>query len=274
MKPRIVILGGGFGGAYCAQALNRAVRRGRIDLTLIERHNYFIFYPLLIEAGTGNLHPRHAVVSIRSFTGAGTFRMGEIVDVDTDAQGVYYRIARDGEVFTAPYDHLVISMGSVSSLPEVPGLREHGFEIKSLVDAVALRDHAIRLLEMADAAISPERRRALLHLVVVGGNFTGVEVAGEFHGHGLSHCTRLPYRRGQDLRGEAVRFPGVVPVADGLPGEDAGIRAQGPRGPRLDSGPGISEGFRSARGPPRTWPGKANRWNGNPETGEPDQDSC
>ena len=64
---RIVIIGGGFAGAYCAQALEREARRHNMDVLLIDRHNYFVFYPLLVEAGTGSLEPRHAVVPLRKF---------------------------------------------------------------------------------------------------------------------------------------------------------------------------------------------------------------
>lgn len=191
-KPHLVILGGGFGGAYCAQALDKAVRRGEVDVTVIDRHNYFIFYPLLVEAGTGSLHPRHTVVSIRDFTGDCTFRMAEIEGVDTGAQTVSYRMSGSDETERVHYDQLVISLGSVTRLPPIEGLREHGFELKSLVEAVALRDHAIQVLERADAARSEEKRRELLHFVVVGGSFTGVEVAGEFSQFLAEACGHYP----------------------------------------------------------------------------------
>ncbi len=191
-RPHLVILGGGFGGAYCAQALDRAVRRGEVDVTIIDRHNYFIFYPLLVEAGTGSLHPRHTVVSIRDFTGRCTFRMADIEGVDTGAQTVSYRMSGSDVVEQLHYDQLVISLGSVTRLPPIEGLREHGFELKSLVEAVALRDHAIQVLERADAAGSEEQRRRLLHFVVVGGSFTGVEVAGEFSEFLAEACEHYP----------------------------------------------------------------------------------
>ena len=66
---RVVILGGGFAGAYCAQALQRKARR-ETDVLLIDRHNFFVFYPLLVEAGTGTIQPRHAVVPIRNSSAA------------------------------------------------------------------------------------------------------------------------------------------------------------------------------------------------------------
>ena len=178
---RIVILGGGFGGAYCALALEKALRGSGSDVLLIDRNNYFVFYPLLVEAGTGSLEPRHAVVSIRSFLKRTSFRMAEVTDVDPARREVSFRTAGESAAQSVSYDQLVVALGSVTRLPDVPGLDRFGFEVKSLADGVALRDHAIRMLERADAAHDPRKRRELLHFVVVGGNFTGVEVAGEFH---------------------------------------------------------------------------------------------
>jgi len=179
--PRIVIVGGGFGGAYCAQTLERKLRPGEADVVLIDRNNYFIFYPLLVEAGTGSLEPRHAVVSIRSFLDRTRFVMGRVRSIDRGSKTLELELP-DGESTRAlEYDHLVLAPGSVTRLPPVPGLREHGFEMKTLDDAVTLRDRCIRMLEQADCADDPAERRRLLHFVVVGANFTGVEVAGELH---------------------------------------------------------------------------------------------
>lgn len=179
--PRIVIVGGGFGGAYCAQALERRLRSGEAEVALIDRHNYFIFYPLLVEAGSGSLEPRHAVVSIRAFLKRTRFVMGSVGLIDRSARTLEV-VLPDGESRrTLEYDHLVLAPGSVTRLPDVPGLRNHGFEMKSLDDAVTLRDRSIRMLEQADCVDDPKIRRCLLHFVIVGANFTGVELAGELH---------------------------------------------------------------------------------------------
>lgn len=179
---RIVILGGGFAGAYCAQALERQLRRaGHRDarILLIDRHNFFVFFPLLVEAGTGSLEPRHAVVSIRAFLKRTQFKMAEVTGVDLQQRVVTACLSETGEIEIEPFDHLVIALGSVTRTPPIPGLAAYGLDLKSLADAVALRDHAIQMLEVADSTDDPDRRRELLHFVVVGGNFTGVEVAGE-----------------------------------------------------------------------------------------------
>lgn len=188
-KKRIVILGGGFGGAYSAQRLEKYFRKEEVKIVLIDRNNYFIFYPLLAEAGTGSLEPRHGVVSIRKFLNNTIFRMAEVHSIRPEKQEVYYQIKGKRNPETLKYDHLLISLGSVTNMPSIQGLRRYGFQLKSLADAVALRDRAIRLLELAEATPDPRKRRALLHFVVVGSNFTGVEVAGEFDIF-LKHASR------------------------------------------------------------------------------------
>jgi NADH dehydrogenase len=214
-KPRVVIVGGGFAGAYCAQALAREARRGRMDVTIVDRNNYFVFYPLLVEAGTGSLHPRHAVVSIREFTGDCAFRMGEVIDVDMRGQEVLVEAEETRERLRIPYDHLVLAPGSVTRLPDVPGLAEHAYQIKSLGDAVALRDRAIRLLEAAEATKDPSRRRALMHMVVVGGNYTGVEVAGEFHVFLREACREFPSLDRDEVRVTLVEIADrILPALD------------------------------------------------------------
>ena len=200
MGPRIVVLGGGFGGAYCAQALGRKLRRGEAKVLLLDKNNYFVFYPFLVEAGTGSLAPSHAVVSIRSFLKHASFTMAEVRRVAPEARQVICRPADSDSDMVIDYDHLVISLGSVTRLPEVPGLDVYGFGIKSLSDAIALRDRAIRMLERADATSDPQRRRALLSFVVVGGNFTGVEVAGEFQVFLRQASRRYPNLSPNDCR--------------------------------------------------------------------------
>ncbi len=182
---RIVVLGGGFGGAYCVQHLEKLLwwRRelaDRVEIVLLDRHNYFPFSPLLVEAGTGSLQPSHAVVGLRRFCRRARFVMGEVVDFDLKEQRVDYCVAGEPGVCTTEYDHLVLSMGTVTLRPPVPGLKEHGYEMKTLSDATALRDRVVQLLEQANAIDNVEKRRQLLTLTVVGGGFTGIEVAGEF----------------------------------------------------------------------------------------------
>ena len=191
-RPRIVIVGGGFGGAYCAQKLERLFHDGGAEIVLLDRNNFITFYPLLVEAGTGSLEPRHAVVSTRLFLRRTRFIMAEVIGVDFESGTVTYCLPDAVDPTRITYDHLVLALGSVTMLPDVPGLHEHGFEMKSLADAVTLRDRAIRQLEHADAVDDEAERRRLLHFVVVGASFTGVEVAGEFEVFLRRACRHYP----------------------------------------------------------------------------------
>ena len=179
-RPRIVILGSGFAGAYTAQALHTLRRRLDADVLMIDHHNYFVYYPLLVEAGTGSLEPRHTVVPIRHFTGHCDFRIARVRRCACEGRTVPYRLIGSEEDEAVRYDQLVLALGSVTRLPrEVLGLHKYGRQMKSLADAVSLRDWAIELLERANASPEASISRALLRFVVVGGNFTGAAVAGE-----------------------------------------------------------------------------------------------
>lgn len=200
-RPRVVVLGCGFGGSYCAQELGRRLRDDEAEVLLIDRHNYFVFYPLLVEAGVGYLEPRHAVVSIRSFLRREHFLMAEVVDIDFERQEVVCEQRALGTVCRIRYDHLVFALGSVTNLPSVPGLHRYGFELKSLADAVLLRDRAIEMLELAaerEETCPAPRRSSLLHFVIVGANFTGAEMAGAL----------------EDLMDGAVRRYDTISMAD------------------------------------------------------------
>ena len=179
---RIVILGGGFGGAYLAQSLQKLARRGELEVVIIDRNNFFVFYPLLVEAGTGSIEPRHCTVPIRDFARKSELLMAEVKGIDVEGSSVQYRLIGDDQDRSLGYDHVVVALGSVTRiLPEdvVSGVREHAFEMKHMTDAVAVRDRAIELLELANATEDPDERRRLLHFVIVGGNVTGIEVVGE-----------------------------------------------------------------------------------------------
>jgi NADH dehydrogenase len=196
---RIVVLGGGFAGAYCAQALERRLPSGSARVLLMDRNNYFVFYPLLVEAGTGSLEPRHAVVALRAFLHTSDFLMAEAKGVDLPGRKVLCRVMGEAATREVPFDHLVLALGSVTRLPPVPGLDRYGLEMKSMTDAVHLRDRAIRMLEQADASDDPLHRKALLHFVVVGANFTGVEVAGELQVFLRDACRHYRMARREEI---------------------------------------------------------------------------
>jgi NADH dehydrogenase len=203
------------------QSLERRLGGRRdVEIVLLDRHNYFAFTLLLVEAGTGSLQPRHAVVSLRAFTKRSRFLMAEATRVDVPGRRLYYRSAASEAEQCLAYDHLVLALGSVTRHPPVPGLAEHAFGMKSLTDAVALRDRAILMLELAEASEDPALRRELLHFVVVGGNFTGVEVAGEYLHFLRAASKRYPRLSPGDCRVTLIEISGRMlgALGEGLSG--------------------------------------------------------
>ncbi|HLL89769.1 MAG TPA: FAD-dependent oxidoreductase, partial [Tepidisphaeraceae bacterium] len=180
-EHRIVIIGGGFGGVYTAMALKKlCARRPDLRVTLVSRDNYFLMTPLLFEAGSGILEPRHAVNPIRPlFAGCDHVRFteAEVTGVDFDRKLV--RGAQsNGEPYEIGYDQLVIALGSVTNTGLVKGA-EHAMTFKVMGDAIFVRNHVIDAFERADVERDPARRRALVTFVVIGGGLVGVELIGE-----------------------------------------------------------------------------------------------
>lgn len=185
---RVLILGAGFGGAYCARALGKALPRSEVEVFLINRTDYLLYYPLLVEAGSGEIETRHATVGLRDFMSNVRFRMGEVLEIAPDKRRIRYRLGFEGPTLAFQYDHLIIALGSITRRPPIPGLREYGYQLKSLFDAMVLRDRWIELVETA-VGLEKRDRPPFLHYVVVGGNFTGIELAGEINSY-LRACTR------------------------------------------------------------------------------------
>ena len=213
-RKRVVVLGGGFGGAYCAQELGRHLPPDW-DLTLIDRNNYLLFYPLLVEAGVGNIEPRHVVVPLRYFMKRGERRMAEIVGVNLASRKVRILNPEHGIEETVSYDHLVLAIGSVTKLPNIPGLKEHGFQLKSLGDAIGLRDRAVRLLEAANATSDKAERKEMLGFIVAGSNYTGIEVAGEFQDFLVDAVRAYPNLKKEDIRVTVLEMADrILPALD------------------------------------------------------------
>lgn len=178
-RTRVVILGGGFGGVYTALRLEKTWRQaGQVEIMLVSRENYFLMTPLLFEAGSGVLEPRHAVNPIRPLLRGTRFVEAEIKGIDLDRRAVVVRPANEGETYDIPYDHLVLALGGVTNTRLVPG-SEYALTFKTLGDAMFLRNQVIRLFEAADVEKDPSRKQAQLTFVIVGGGLVGVELMGE-----------------------------------------------------------------------------------------------
>jgi len=179
MPARILILGGGFAGLATARKLERTLRPGEAEMTLISRENFTLFTPMLPEIGSGNLETRHVVTPVRAQLRRTSFVLGDVRAIDLEAKHVTVEHTIMGTMRTLPYDQLVIGLGSVTSTFGLPGIAERSIPYKTLEDADRVRNHVIAMLETADVTTDPVLRKRYLTFVFVGGGFTGVEAAGE-----------------------------------------------------------------------------------------------
>ena len=181
--PRVIILGGGYGGVYTSLALQNAARRGEVELTLVSRDNYFLFQPMLAEVVSGTIEPPHIVNPIRRLCRYANLYQAEIEAIDVDSRQVVITYPGHRNHHFIPYDHLVITVGSTTDLSNLPGVAEHAFPFRTLGDALYLRNHLISVLEMAEVEDDPQQKRALLTFVIAGGGggYTGVEVTAEIN---------------------------------------------------------------------------------------------
>lgn len=177
-KERVVIVGGGFGGAFTAKYLRRYVSR-ETEIELINSTNYFVFQPLLPEVASGTISAPDAVTPLRYMLPGVRVRMAEVNGIDLQKREVSFLQGSRRVPQVVEYDHLVIAVGQRTNLTSVPGLREHGLCMRDLADAHELRNHVIQCLEHADVTGDVDLKRRLLTFVVAGGGFSGVETIGE-----------------------------------------------------------------------------------------------
>ena len=166
-----LILGGGFAGAYVARLL------GDRGATIVSHENFMLYTPLLPEAASGTLEPRHTVVPLRVMCPKAELLLGDLTSVDLEGRTA--TIETDAGPQLVRWRELVLALGAVPRTVPVPGLREHALSFKSLPDAINLRNHVLRRLEAADSALDDESRRAQLSFVFVGAGYAGVEALAE-----------------------------------------------------------------------------------------------
>jgi NADH:ubiquinone reductase (H+-translocating) len=164
-----LVVGGGFAGAYVARLL------GSSGATIISPENFMLYTPMLPEAASGTLEPRHTVVPLRVMCPYAELLLGRATALDEAANTVHV-VIDEGEI-DVTYDQLVIALGAVPRTLPIPGLAEHGLGFKSLAEAIYLRNHVLRELEAAAASIDGTDPH--LTFVFVGAGYAGVEALGE-----------------------------------------------------------------------------------------------
>jgi NADH dehydrogenase len=181
-RPRVVVLGGGFGGVYAAMHLER-LRRGHndFDLALVNSENYFVFQPMLPEVISGSIGILDTVSPLRRLLPQTELFIREIDSIDLANKSVVLSQGFRPRPYVLGYDHLILALGTVTDFRTMPGLHEHALPFKNLADAVQLRNHLIHVFEEASIETDAELKNQLLTFVVAGGGFSGVEVAAELN---------------------------------------------------------------------------------------------
>ncbi|MDQ1454796.1 MAG: hypothetical protein QOH28_416, partial [Actinomycetota bacterium] len=195
-SPRVVIVGGGFGGLQCAKAL----RDKPVEVLLVDRRNYHLFTPLLYQVASCLLNPSEITAPLRKvLRGAPNvrYRAGDVAGVDFERKCV--RLTDDVELH---YDYLVLATGSTTNYYGNESVRAHALGLKDLGEALQLRNHVLECLDRAANATDAHERRRLLNFCIVGGGPTGVEYSGA-----LAELARLivPYEY-PELPASALRI--------------------------------------------------------------------
>lgn len=170
-KIKIVIIGGGFGGVYSAINLIKKFDGNEIEITLINKNNYFLFTPLLHEVATGALTPDSIVEPIREVFRNFPINFVEdtVLEIKKDKKEI---ITKKGQL---SYDYLVIAPGAETNYMNVPGASEYTFTLKNLQYAISIRNHVLGICEIANE----KKDKSLLNFTVIGAGATGVELVSE-----------------------------------------------------------------------------------------------
>jgi NADH dehydrogenase len=205
----VVIVGGGFGGAFTARSLERHLQGRPTRILLVSKENFLLFAPVLPEAASGTLEPRHAIIPLREMLRLTQIVTGQVENLDLETRTVSISDLI-GQRLDVSYKTLVLAPGAVPSTLEVPGLYDHAVGFKTLPDAIWLRNRVLQQLEAAEATNDPDERRTLLTFTFVGGGYAGVEGLAELES--LAHDASSHYRR---VTPEDMRWV-LVEAADSL----------------------------------------------------------
>lgn len=207
-RPRVVVVGGGFAGLAVTR---RLIAADCAAVQLVDRHNYFVFKPLLAEVATGAVNATTAVVPLRRYVTSGRPIRAELVGLDKDNQQLHLRYGPDDdEAEVLDYDILVLALGSETNYFGIDGVEANALTMNNVGDAIALRHRVLDSLERAEVEQDPAQRRELQTFVIGGGSFTGVEVAGALTDYLRHAVAAYPGLRASDMR--VI----LIEMADGL----------------------------------------------------------
>src|SRR5262245_32330480 len=171
---KILIVGGGYAGFYTAWKLERRLRRGEAEVTLVDPRPYMTYQPFLPEVVAGSVEARHAAVSLRRNLHRTKIISGMVTGISHADKLVSIRPAQ-GPDYKLSYDVVVVTAGAVTRTFDVPGVADRAIGMKHVEEAVAIRDRLFTAFDEAAGLEPGPARKKLLTITFVGGGFSGVE---------------------------------------------------------------------------------------------------
>ncbi len=171
----MVVIGGGFAGAVLTKKLEKLLP-DEWEIYLLSKTNYITFNPLLPEVVGASILPGHTLAPLRQMVKRARVRMVTVTDIDLDARIVHHENNRKDQLH---FDQLAITAGVKANIGMVPGMADFAMPLKTVGDAVCIRNHIISRIEQATIHPDLEYRKYLTTFIIIGGGFSGVEVAGE-----------------------------------------------------------------------------------------------
>jgi len=207
--PKILIVGGGYAGFYTAWKLEKQLRRGEAEVTLVDPLPYMTYQPFLPEVAAGSIEPRHAVVAHRRHLKKTRVVTAKVTGVD-HATKTATITPEVGEPWTESYDQVVVTAGAVSRTFPIPGVADEAIGLKTIEEAAAIRDKLLtNFQKAANLPAGPERDR-LLTVVVVGGGFAGIEVFAELRSFASDLLQHYPMLTVDDTHFHLVEAMGRI----------------------------------------------------------------
>jgi NADH dehydrogenase len=207
--PKILIVGGGYAGFYTAFKLQKHLRRGEAEVTLVDPLPYMTYAPFLPEVAAGSIEPRHVIVPLRRHLTKTNVVQGKVVAVDHKKKTATIEPSA-GKTYTVKYDQIVLAAGSVSRTFPIPGVADEAIGMKSIEEAVAVRDRLIDNFAKAANLPAGKERDRLLTVTVVGGGFAGIETFAELRSLASGLLKQYPELTIEDTKFHLVEAMGRI----------------------------------------------------------------
>jgi NADH dehydrogenase len=189
--PKILIVGGGYAGFYTAWTLEKHLRKGEAEVTIVDPLPYMTYQPFLPEVAAGSIEARHSVVALRRHLKKTKIVAAKVTGIrHADKVATITPIA--GDPYELEYDQIVVTAGAVSRTFPIPGIADNAIGLKTIEEAVAIRDRLMSNFDKASVLPPGPDRDRLLTVVVIGGGFAGIEVFAELRNFASALVGRYP----------------------------------------------------------------------------------